>query len=126
MFRLTAALDTFPWLKTAREVAVFAYRRGREVRLQQVASSLTFTTLLSIVPLFAVGLAIFSAFPLFADFREALQSLVSRTLPPQISSTVLRYVGEFAEQAARLTAFGSGLAGLCRHRDDHDGRSCAE
>lgn len=106
MSRLTAALDTFPWLKTAREVAVFAYRRGREVRLQQVASSLTFTTLLSIVPLFAVGLAIFSAFPLFADFREALQSLVSRTLPPQISSTVLRYVGEFAEQAARLTAFG--------------------
>ncbi|MBS1133250.1 MAG: putative rane-associated ribonuclease [Burkholderiaceae bacterium] len=119
---------------------MFAYRRGREVRLQQVASSLTFTTLLSIVPLFAVGLAIFSAFPLFADFREALQSLVSRTLPPQISSTVLRYVGEFAEQAARLTAFGLvwlAFAAILMimtvdhvlndiWQDDHDGRSCAE
>ncbi len=112
MSRLTAALDSFPRLKSAREVALFAYRRGREVRLQQVASSLTFTTLLSIVPLFAVGLAIFSAFPLFAEFRDALQSLVSKTLPPQISTTVLRYIGEFADQAARLTAAGLVLLAL--------------
>ena len=112
MSRLTAALDRFPWLKTAREVALFAYRRGREVRLQQVAGSLTFTTVLSIVPLFAVALALFSAFPLFADFREAFQSLVQRTLPAQISSTVLRYLGEFAEQATRLTAAGLIFLGL--------------
>jgi membrane protein len=106
MSRLTAALDRFPWLKTAREAALFAFRRGREVRLHQVAGSLTFTTMLSIVPLFAVALALFSAFPLFADFREAFQALVQRTLPPQISTTVLRYIGEFAEQATRLTAAG--------------------
>ncbi|HTN49279.1 MAG TPA: YihY family inner membrane protein [Burkholderiaceae bacterium] len=103
---LTAALDRFPRLKTAREVALFAYRRGKEVRLQQVAGSLSFITLLSIVPLFAVGLAIFAVFPIFADFREALQSVISRTLPPQISSTVLGYVNEFALQAGRLTTAG--------------------
>jgi membrane protein len=112
MFRLTAALDRFPWLKTAREVALFAYRRGREVRLQQVAGSLTFTTILSIVPLFAVALALFSAFPLFADFREAFQALVQRSLPAQFSSTVLSYIGEFAEQAKRLTAAGLIFLGL--------------
>ena len=112
MSRLTAALDDFPWLKTAREVALFAYRRGREVRLQQVAGSLTFTTVLSIVPLFAVALALFSVFPLFAEFREAFQSLVQRTLPAQISSTVLRYLGEFAQQATRLTAAGLIFLGL--------------
>jgi len=98
--------DRFPWLKTAREVALFAYRRGREVRLQQVAGSLTFTTVLSIVPLFAVALSLFAAFPLFADFREALNAFVFKSLPPLISTTVLRYVNEFAQQAARLTAAG--------------------
>jgi membrane protein len=103
---LTTALDRFPWLKTAREVALFAYRRGKEVRLQQVAASLSFTTLLSIVPLFAVALSIFAAFPLFADSRDALQSLMSKTLPPQISTTVIGYISEFASQAARLTAAG--------------------
>lgn len=106
MSRLTAVIDRFPWLKSAREVALFAHRRGREVRLQQVAGSLTFTTLLSIVPLFAVALALFSVFPLFEEFREAFQSLVQRTLPAQISSTVLRYIGDFAQQATRLTAAG--------------------
>jgi membrane protein len=112
MSRLTAALDTFPWLKTAREVALFAHRRGREARLQQVAGSLTFTTVLSIVPLFAVALALFSVFPFFAEFREAFQSLVQRTLPAQISSTVLRYLGEFAQQATRLTAAGLIFLGI--------------
>jgi membrane protein len=112
MSRLTVALDRFPWLKTAREVALFAYRRGREVRLQQVAGSLTFTTVLSIVPLFAVALALFSAFPLFAEFRESFQAMVQRTLPAQISSTVLRYVSDFAQQATRLTAAGLIFLGL--------------
>jgi membrane protein len=112
MSRLTAALDRFPWLKTAREAALFAHRRSREVRLQQVAGSLTFTTVLSIVPLFAVALALFSVFPYFVDFREAFQSLVQRTLPAQISSTVLRYLSEFADQATRLTAAGLIFLGL--------------
>jgi SulP family sulfate permease len=61
MFRLIALLDRFPWFKTAREVARFAYRRALEVRLQQVASSLTLTTVLSIVPLIAVALASLAA-----------------------------------------------------------------
>ena len=74
MRRLTVYLDRFPWFKAVREAALFAVRRAREVRLQQVASSLTFTTFLSIVPLFAVALALFAAFPLFAEFREALQT----------------------------------------------------
>ena len=112
MSRLTVALDRFPWLKTAREVALFAYRRGSEVRLQQVAGSLTFTTVLSIVPLFAVALALFSAFPLFAEFRESFQAMVQRTLPAQISATVLRYVSDFAQQATRLTAAGLIFLGL--------------
>jgi membrane protein len=112
MSRLTAVVDKFPWLKTAREVALFAYRRGREVRLQQVAGSLTFTTVLAIVPLFAVALALFSVFPIFAEFREAFQALVQRTLPAQISATVLGYLREFAEQATRLTAAGLIFLGL--------------
>jgi membrane protein len=104
--RLTSALDRFAWFKTAREVARFAYRRAGEVRLQQVAGSLTFTTVLSIVPLFAVALALFSAFPLFNEYRDALQVLAAKTLPKQIGDTVLGYLGEFASQAGRLTAAG--------------------
>ena len=38
--------------------------------------------------------------------------MVQRTLPAQISSTVLRYVSDFAQQATRLTAAGLIFLGL--------------
>ena len=99
-------LDRYPWLKRAQDVAIFAQRRARDVRMAQVAGSLTFTTTLSIVPLFAVALALFSAFPLFVEFRGAVENAVLKALPGQISDTVLSYINEFALKATRLTAAG--------------------
>ena len=93
-------------IERARDVLAFAYRRSREVRLAEVAGSLTFTTTLSIVPLLAVALSVFAAFPLFADFRLELERLIGDLLPPQIAATILGYLTEFAAKAAGLTAFG--------------------
>jgi membrane protein len=99
-------LDRYSWLKRAHDVAIFAQRRARDVRMAQVAGSLTFTTTLTIVPLFAVALALFSAFPLFTEFRGAVENAVLKALPGEISDTVLRYINEFALKATRLTAVG--------------------
>jgi len=96
-----------PWLEHAREVLNFAAHRARDVRLPQVASSLTFTTVLALVPLLAVLLAVFTAFPLFADLRAAFEKNVLREmLPPQYASMILRYLNEFTAKAAGLTAVG--------------------
>jgi membrane protein len=67
---------------------------------------------LSIVPLVAVALALFTAFPLFAEFRGELENFVLKVLPGQISATVLRYINEFALQATRLTAVGLVFLGF--------------
>ncbi|HWL73626.1 MAG TPA: YihY family inner membrane protein [Burkholderiaceae bacterium] len=99
-------LDRYPWLKRARDVAIFAQRRATDVKMAQVAGSLTFTTTLTIVPLFAVALALFTAFPLFVEFRGGVENAVLKALPGQISDTVLRYINEFALKATRLTAVG--------------------
>lgn len=94
-------------LERAREVLAFAARRSRDVRLTQVASSLTFASTLSIVPLLAVALSVFAAFPMFAEYREAIEkTLLRERLPPQISATILRYLNDFAANAAGLTAWG--------------------
>lgn len=94
----------------AREVVAFAVRRAREVRLAQVAGGLTFTSTLSIVPLLAVALSVFAAFPLFAEYRQAIEkSLLRELLPPQIAATILRYLQDFAANAAGLTAWGLAL-----------------
>ena len=75
-----------------------------------LAGSLTFTTVLAIVPLLAVALALFTAFPQFHDFSDALQAFLTNSLmPPVISENVMSYLNDFAQQASRLTAIGGSF-----------------
>jgi membrane protein len=84
------------------------FHRARKERLPQVAGSLTFTTLLSIVPLLAASFALFTHFPIFRRFKDALQELLlSRLLPADIARTVLKYLNQFAANASGLTWVGS-------------------
>jgi membrane protein len=111
-FPFAHLIPRYPWLKTAQDLLTFAERRATDVQMGHIAASLTFTTLLSIVPLFAVALALFTAFPLFSEFRDQLENFILKVLPGQISGTVLKYVNEFAAQATRLTAIGVIFLGV--------------
>ena len=83
-------------------------RRARQERLPQMAGSLTFTTVLSIAPLLAVSLALFTRFPMFRRFEDALEEhLLKSLLPADISRTVLKYLNQFAANAGDLTLVGS-------------------
>jgi len=85
-------------------------RRARQERLPQVAASLTFTTLLSIVPFLAVSFALFTRFPIFSRFEAAIEEhLLKSLLPPDIARTVLKYLHQFATNASALTWVGSLL-----------------
>lgn len=97
--------------ETLRSLMSFAVARMREAHLQEVASSMTLTTLLSLVPLLAVSLAVFAAFPSFADTRKALEDAVFNSfLPIQYSEVIMKYLKLFSDHASGLGAFG--LAGL--------------
>jgi membrane protein len=97
-------LAHFPW----RTTAVTLRERFREDRLGLTASSLTFTTVLALVPFFTVALAVFTAFPMFAKAQEGLQRwLIDSLIPDSIARQVLDYLRQFASQASRL-----GVAGL--------------
>lgn len=83
-------------------------RRARQERLAQIAGSLTFTTLLSVVPLASVAFALFTRFPVFHRFEVALEEhLLSSLLPAEIARTVLRLLNQFAANAGGLTLLGS-------------------
>jgi len=85
----------------------FAGQRAAEERLLQVASSLTLTTVLAVVPLLAVALSLFTAFPLFDEFRRELEAFLAKNvMPPAVSDNVMNYLNLFARQARRLTAIG--------------------
>ena len=92
----------------AAKVLAYASAHAQDKKLTQVASSLTFTTVLALVPMLAVFLSLFTAFPLFSEFRDALENfLVNSLMPPTVSETVMRYLNMFAEQASGLTAIGT-------------------
>ncbi|MBI5276290.1 MAG: YihY family inner membrane protein [Burkholderiales bacterium] len=102
--QLIAELPRFPWWSTALTLR----ERFREDRLGISASSLTFTTIIALVPLFTVVLAVFTAFPMFGKMQSSLQAwLVQSLIPESISRQVLGYMTQFAGKASRL-----GFAGL--------------
>ncbi len=101
---LLQTLRTWPWFETLRTLRL----RFREDRLGITASSLTFTTLIALVPLATVMLALFSAFPMFSRFQDALQQYFLQSLVPDgIARPVLAALTQFAAKANRL-----GTAGL--------------
>lgn len=88
----------------------FIVVRFRQDRCADIASSLTFTTLLSLVPLITIMLTLFSAFPQIADFPEHVKNVILSNLLPETGGRIIsRYMEQFAENAARLTAVGIGL-----------------
>jgi membrane protein len=96
-------LQSWPWRDTLHTLA----QRFREDRLGLTASSLTFTTLIALVPLFTVMLAVFSAFPMFASFRGSLEKYFLQALVPDaIAKPVLLALTQFAGKAARLGSVG--------------------
>ncbi len=106
----TATQQLLAWAR-----AVQWRRAGQEVisrfgadRVLVTAGSLTFTTVLSLVPLVTVMLAVFTLFPAFEAIQTNLESWLAESFVPEvISRQVQTYVTQFAGRANRL-----GFAGL--------------
>lgn len=80
-------------------------RRFGEDNLAQTAGSLTFTTVISLVPLLTVALAVFTAFPAFERLEGTVQThLAQSMLPATIATRVYGYLGQFAAKARGLGA----------------------
>jgi membrane protein len=100
--------------KIARLIELFhlAARRFDEDRCLLTASSLTFTTLLSLVPIITVALTFISAFPVFASLSEAIEQFVFDNMVPDAAELVFKYTDQFADNAAKLTAVGIAFLGV--------------
>lgn len=102
-------LRSWPWFDTWQVLR----QRFREDRLGQAAGSLTFTTLIALVPLLTVMLALFTAFPIFAKFQDGLQQYFLQSLvPDSIARPVLGSLTSFARKANRLGTLGLVVLGV--------------
>ncbi len=92
-----------PWFNFLR----FLVRHFFEDDCQQKAASLTYTTLLSLVPILTVLLMILSTVPALESVREQISQLIYSNLMPQSTTQVTDYLNDFADKSTNLTAIGA-------------------
>jgi membrane protein len=96
-------------LRDLADFVLAVAHRFYDERSLVAAASLTYTTLLSLVPLFTVALAASTAFPVFDQAVGALQSFVFENFLPDARGvdTIAEQIQSFTENAGRLTAIGT-------------------
>jgi membrane protein len=90
--RLRSLLDIVRQFKLLANFVVLVYRRFKEERCFQLCGSLTFTTLLALVPLVTIMLTVVTAFPVFDDIVQTLRSFVTANMVPTTPRDSRRWV----------------------------------
>jgi len=78
-------------------------------RCPRLAAALSFTTILSLVPLLTVGISAFSLFPSFSGFADKFQDLIYQNFVPAAGDAVARHLRDFVGNAGKLTTLGLGF-----------------
>lgn len=93
-------------LKNIGHFIVFAIRRFFDERMNNSAASLTYSTLLALVPMLVIAFAILSSFPAFDEVKERMQALFFSAVVPEAGAAIADYLTTFTRSANNLTAFG--------------------
>ncbi|MEO2268795.1 virulence factor BrkB family protein [Pseudoalteromonas pernae] len=94
------------WAKAQPRWWRYFFTRCMEDQITVNAGYLAYVTLLSLIPLIAVGVAIFSAFPGFADTRQEIETFLFTNLLPTTSVVLEEHIGAFTGNANKMTAVG--------------------
>ena len=93
--------------KTLKAATAFLWRRMGALRLPQVAGSLSYTTVLSLVPLLVIVLSILTILPQFQGFQKEIQNFMTENLmPARMSKIVMQQITTFTERSSRLSLVG--------------------
>lgn len=100
-------------LQSPFDFARLFYQRFTATRCQQVAGSLTYTTLLALVPLITVTIAVFGSMPEMDAIGTSLKKfLLANLLPERAGNIIATYALQFSQKAARLTLIGAAMLAL--------------
>jgi len=76
-------------------------------RLGHYASSLSWSTLFSMIPLLVIILSIFTSLPIFDKVYGKIQRLIFNNLMPTDSKVVMSYINQFIESTDKLGLLGA-------------------
>src|SRR5210317_1574014 len=88
-------LQSFSSIPRVKRLAAHVWRHFGEDRLFDEAASLSYTSLLSMVPLLAVVFGVASAFPVFQQWSDQLQTFVFANFVPASGDLIQSYLAGF-------------------------------
>ena len=95
----------------AAAFAVYSLSRFNADGCFAASGALSYTTLVSLVPLAVIALGSLSSFPIFAPVRDQLLGLVMENFVPSIGTQAAWWFRAFADSATQTTAIGAaGIA----------------
>ncbi len=90
-----------------KAISKYCGKRLAENNLSDVAGNISFTILLSIVPMLAIVLAIFTTFPEFGSLQQTLETYFSQgMIPATTAHIILSNLTTFAANAANVSIIG--------------------
>ncbi len=94
------SLAVFAGMRAFAMFVVRVVRRLHATQVARVAASLSFTTLLGVVPLFTVAFAYVAPYSMFEHWREALEPVLLKFLLPGSGTSARQYLAEFTAKTA--------------------------
>ena len=92
---------------TVAAFALYSLRRFNADGCFAASGALSYTTLVSLVPLAVIALGSLSSFPILAPVRDRILSLVMENFVPSIGSQAAWWFRTFAASATQTTAIGA-------------------
>ena len=94
-----------------KDFLVFLTKRAQNDTILRVASSLSYTSLLAIVPLCLIIISVFSIFPVFENLKEPIQNFLAGILAPTAEQQFIQYFSDLTQTSGKFTTVGIiGLA----------------
>jgi membrane protein len=91
-------------IQTARYFVRYFLGRLWHEQLHVSAGYLSYVTLMSLVPLLVVMLSMMTAFPIFAEIKELIESFVYQNFLPASGDVVRQHITGFVENAKKMSA----------------------
>jgi membrane protein len=91
-----------PKLKEAFEVL----KRVKDPSIPHYASSLSFHTVLSLIPILLISFSIFTKMPSFKEYYEKIQHFIFNSLMPTQQEAISMYISKFMENTGNMGTTG--------------------
>lgn len=100
------AVTFYQFLKKKLSYLFFLSKRIADDEIDVLASSLSYTTIMSLIPVLAVLLSVFSLSPSFTTYRDEMMNYILNNMMPQVGGVLKDNIDSFVSNASKTTAVG--------------------